>query len=82
MFALTVFVSHLEVFMIRATSFPILLAIAVYERQKYHPVPLDERIERWFDRNVGTWPRRLWNGGVSGAVCWTDVTSYLPLATS
>ncbi|KAK4684377.1 hypothetical protein P7C73_g5800, partial [Tremellales sp. Uapishka_1] len=48
-----------NVFMIRASSFPILLGIAVYERQTYHESTLMEQFSDVAERYVGSLPRRL-----------------------
>jgi hypothetical protein len=51
--------------MIRASSFPILLAIALYERQTYRQDPLMEQFEKWTDRWLGGLPRLVRNVGKS-----------------
>src|SRR4051812_6496194 len=51
--------------MIRASSFPILLGIALYERQTYRQDPLMEQFERWTDKWMGGFPRLIRNVGES-----------------
>ena len=49
----------MTVFMIRASNFPVLLLIALYERQQYRETTLMERIGDYAERYVGSLPRRL-----------------------
>ncbi|KAJ9092239.1 hypothetical protein QFC19_008776 [Naganishia cerealis] len=55
------------VFMIRATSFPILLAIAIYERQKFHHSSFSDWIEKGLEKHCGSAPRRIKNAVIDSA---------------
>ncbi|GFZ47257.1 hypothetical protein JCM24511_05000 [Saitozyma sp. JCM 24511] len=48
-----------NVFMIRASNLPVLLVIALYERQKYRETTLMEQFGDFAERYVGSLPRRL-----------------------
>lgn len=45
--------------MIRASNFPVLLVIALYERQQYRDTTLAEQLGDFAERYVGSLPRRL-----------------------
>ncbi len=45
--------------MIRASNFPFLLGIALYERQTYHDQTMMEQLGNAAERVFGTLPRRL-----------------------
>jgi hypothetical protein len=47
--------------MIRLTSFPILLAIAIYERQKFHHTSILDWIEKQLETHFGSGPRKFKN---------------------
>lgn len=51
--------------MIRASNFPVLLIIALYERQQYRDTTVLEQIGDLAERYVGTIPRRLKAAGES-----------------
>ncbi|EIW66012.1 hypothetical protein TREMEDRAFT_74835 [Tremella mesenterica DSM 1558] len=48
-----------NVFMIRASNFPVLLIIGLYERQRYRDTTMMEQISDFAERYVGSLPRRL-----------------------
>ncbi|GHJ86400.1 hypothetical protein NliqN6_2802 [Naganishia liquefaciens] len=50
-----------NVFMIRLTSFPILLAIAIYERQKFHHTTVLDWLEKQVETRFGSAPRKFKN---------------------
>ncbi len=50
---------YMAVVMIRASNFPVLLGIALYERQAYHETSMVEQISEFAERYVGALPRRL-----------------------
>ncbi|KAJ9103807.1 hypothetical protein QFC21_002269 [Naganishia friedmannii] len=56
-----------NVFMIRATSFPILLAIAIYERQKFHHTSISDWVEKQLEKYCGSAPRRIKNALMDSA---------------
>lgn len=45
--------------MIRASNFPVLVAIALYERQQYSESGFWERVGDWIEKYIGSLPRRL-----------------------
>lgn len=49
----------LNVFMIRASNLPVLLAIGLYERQRYRETSLMEQFGDFTERYVGSLPRRI-----------------------
>lgn len=51
------------VFMIRASNFPVLLAIAVYERQQYNDTSILESIGDYAEKYLGSLPRVLRSAG-------------------
>lgn len=53
------------VFMIRASNFPVLVAIALYERQQYSESSLMERLGDFVERYIGSLPRKLKAAGKS-----------------
>lgn len=61
--------AFLAVFFIRATSFPLLLGIAVYERQKYHPMSLTDRLDKFSEQYLGDLPRIIGNASESPLRC-------------
>lgn len=67
----------LAVFMIRLSNLPVLLIIALYERQKYRETSLLEQLGDFAERYVGSLPRRLRAAGSCyTAYCnWADLTS-------
>lgn len=52
--------------MIRGSNFPVLLVIALYERQKYRETSLMEQFGDFAEKYVGTLPRRIKSAGKSG----------------
>ena len=50
--------------MIRASNLPVLLGIALYERQQYRETSLMEQIGDLAERYIGTLPRRLKAAGI------------------
>jgi predicted LPLAT superfamily acyltransferase len=53
----------IPVFMIRASNLPVLLIIALYERQNYRETTLMEQIGDFAEKYVGNLPRRLKSAG-------------------
>lgn len=49
--------------MIRASNFPVLLAIAVYERQQYNDTSILESIGDYAEKYLGSLPRVLRSAG-------------------
>jgi hypothetical protein len=49
--------------MIRASNFPVLLAIAVYERQQYNDTSVLESIWDFAEKYLGALPRVIRNAG-------------------
>jgi hypothetical protein len=49
--------------MIRASNFPVLLAIAVYERQQYNDTSILESIGDFAEKYLGSLPRKLMGAG-------------------
>jgi len=47
------------VVMIRASNLPVLLCIALYERQQYRDTTLAEQLGDFAEKYVGSLPRRL-----------------------
>jgi len=47
------------VVMIRASNLPVLLCIALYERQRYRDTTLAEQLGDFAEKYVGSLPRRL-----------------------
>jgi len=47
------------VVMIRASNLPVLLCIALYERQQYRDTTIAEQLGDFAERYVGSLPRRL-----------------------
>jgi hypothetical protein len=61
-------VADSAVFMIRASNLPVLLVIALYERQKYRETTLMEQFGDFAERYVGSLPRRLRSAGELNSV--------------
>ena len=49
--------------MIRASNFPVLLIIALYERQKYRETSLMEQFGDFAEKYMGSLPRRIKSAG-------------------
>lgn len=64
--------------MIRASNFPVLLVISLYERQQYRDTTLIEQLGDFAERYVGSLPRRLKAAGASmGSIANDGVADWI-----